>query len=194
MVRDEIRHATICRELYVHVGGGSDPIPLDQTRLQHLSDKGAPMLSRAITAAGQLACEESVALGVFSLRLQNATDAVAREVCTVILRDEATHRAFAWALLDELVRLEGHAEARAWIRPRLPVWLRTYLRADVSPSEPTIPSEDLAYGLIERRAHMAGMHDTVDSDVIPSFKERGLLEVEATRASLLIELQAMSRK
>lgn len=188
VVSDEVRHATICRELYVHAGGAPEPIALEPKRLSHGDDLGAPVHLRAITAAGELACEESVALTVFRMRLENATDPVAREVCTVILRDEATHRAFAWELLDELIRMQGVDAVRAWARPRIAYWLRIYLRATLGEHEPVYPPKVLGYGLIDRRQHWTAMRATVEDDVIPRFRERGLLEPSATGSTLLQEL------
>ncbi len=188
VVSDEVRHATICRELYLHAGGAPEPIALEPKRLSHADDLGAPVHLRAITAAAELACEESVALTVFRMRLENATDPVAREVCTVILRDEATHRAFAWELLDELIRMQGVDAVRAWARPRIAFWLRIYLRAKLGEHEPVYPPKVLGYGLVDRRQHWTAMRATVEDDVIPRFQERGLLEFTATGATLLQEL------
>ncbi|HND28914.1 MAG TPA: ferritin-like domain-containing protein [Myxococcota bacterium] len=190
VVRDELRHAAICRELYLHAGGPDEPVALSPQQLIHGDDRGAPLQQRAITAAGELACEESVALGVFRMRLENARDPVAQEVCTVILRDEATHRAFAWDLVDELIRMQGVEEVRRWARPRLGWWLRIYLRATLRPDEPTYPPGELAYGLIDRRQHWTAMRRTVEEDVLPRFRERGLLEEGVTGDDLKAELEA----
>ncbi|MCB9546118.1 MAG: ferritin-like domain-containing protein [Myxococcales bacterium] len=191
VVSDEVRHATICRELYVHVGGDPGPVALNPRALAHADDPDAPTHLRAITAAGELACEESVALTVFRMRLENARDPMAREVCEVILRDEATHRVFAWDTLDALTALVGQEATRAWVRPRIAWWLRTYLGAKLRPVEPTFPPEDLAFGLIDRRAHWAAMRQTVEAQVLPRFQSRGLLEAEATPAMLIAELEAL---
>lgn len=190
VVSDEIRHAVICRELYLHAGGSPEPVALSPQQLIHGDDRGASMQHRAITAAGELACEESVALGVFRMRLENARDPMAQEVCTVILRDEATHRAFAWDLLDELIRMQGVEEVRAWARPRLAWWLRIYLGATLRPNEPTYPPEELAYGLIDRRQHWTAMLRTVEEDVIPRFRECGILEEGVDAMALKAEMEA----
>ncbi|MEZ4468011.1 MAG: hypothetical protein R3F43_27155 [bacterium] len=154
-------------------------------------DPDAPLPLRALTAAGELACEESVALTVFRMRLENARDPMAREVCEVILRDEATHRVFAWDTLDALIALQGLETARAWVRPRIAWWLRTYLRAVLRPVEPTYAPEALAFGLIDRRAHWTAMRHTVETQVLPRFQARGLLEEEATAVTLVAELEAL---
>lgn len=193
VVSDEVRHATICRELFLHVGGSPEPVPLSPAALAHGDDPGAPIHLRAITAAGELACEESVALVVFRMRLDNATDPVAREVCEVILRDEATHRAFAWEVLDELIRMQGQDRVRAWVRPRVAWWLRIYLGAQLRDREPVYPPEDLAYGLIDRRAHWTAMRQCVETDVIPRFKERGLIEEDVDARQLIAELALMNQ-
>ncbi len=192
VVSDEVRHATICRELYVHVGGDDTPIQIEPKRLSHRDDPGAPIPLRTITAAGQLACEESVAVAVFRLRVRNATDPMAREVCEVILREESTHRGFAFAVLDDLMRILGDDTVREWVRPRLPWWLRTYLLAELTENEPVYPPEDLAFGLVDRREHWAAMRDTVVSDVLPMFHRRGLLEEDAGLDELHAELVAMN--
>ncbi len=193
VVRDEVRHATICHALYQHVGG-AEPIGLTPKQLSHQDDLGRPIHQRCITAAGELACEESVALQVFRMRLDNATDPMAREVCEVILRDETTHRAFAWELLDELIRMQGLEAVRAFARPRIAWWLRIYLGAVLRDEEPVYPPEALAFGVIDRRAHWTAMRRTVEDDVIPRFRERGLLEADADGESLLLELRALQAR
>lgn len=191
VVSDEIRHATICRELYVHAGGATDAVELTPRQLRHADDANAPMHLRAITAVGELACEESVALGVFRMRLDNATDPVAEDVCRVILRDEATHRVFALDALDALVDLLGHDVVRNWVRPRLAWWLRIYLGATVRPDEPKVPERALAFGVLDRAPHWLAMQQTVADDVIPQLQRRGLLEPEATSATLRAELAVL---
>jgi hypothetical protein len=193
VVRDEVRHSTICHELYRHVGG-TDAIALTPRQLQHQDDADQPVHLRCITAAGELACEESVALDVFRMRLDNATDPVARDVCEVILRDEATHRAFAWELLDALIGMQGVDAVRAFARPRIPWWLRIYLGAELREREPVYPPEALAFGVIDRRAHWTAMRRTVEEDVLPRFRDRGLLETGATGATLEAELRALQAR
>jgi hypothetical protein len=130
----------------------------------HADDPDADISLRALTAAGELACEESVAVAVFRARLANARDPMAREVVEIILRDEANHRAFAWDLIDELIGLLGHARARAWTQPRVAWWLRVYLRARLEQQ-------------VERYT--------------PA--QLGLLDSTATVDSLTAELQALTR-
>lgn len=193
VVRDEVRHSTICNELYRHVGG-TEAIALTPRRLRHQDDPDQPVHLRCITAAGELACEESVALDVFRMRLANATDPMAREVCEVILRDEATHRAFAWELLDALIDMQGLDAVRAFARPRIPWWLRVYLGAELRDREPVYPDSALAFGVIDRRAHWTAMRRTVEEDVLPRFQDRGLLEADATGASLEAELRGLKAR
>lgn len=189
VVSDEVRHATICHELYLHAGGAPTPVSLVPRQLIHADDPEAPMHLRLITAAGELACEESVALTVFRMRLENATDPMARDVCEVILRDESTHRVFAFDVLDALSELYGLEPVRAWVRPRLCWWLRIYLRAKLRDEEPRYEPSALAFGLIDRREHWQAMRETVESKVIPAFQKRGLLEPEATGELLTRELE-----
>jgi len=191
VVRDEIRHAAICHELYLHVGGEAKQMPVKPSQLWHSDDPKAPVHLRAITAAGELACEESVALSVFRARLENATDPMAREVCEVILRDEATHRAYAWSVLEALIALQGLDAVRDWARPRIAWWLRIYLTAKLRPNEPEYSPEQLGFGLIDRRSHWTMMRATVEEDVIPRFQSLGLLESSVTGSDLERELAAM---
>jgi hypothetical protein len=191
VVSDEVRHATICRELYLHAGGPPAPVELDPRQLSHRDDPEAPLHLRALTAAGELACEESVALAVFRLRLANATEPMAREVCEIILREEATHRTFAWDTLDALVQMVGKATAREWVRPRLAWWLRIYLGATLREQEPVYSARALGFGLVDRREQWAAMRATVTSDLLPRFKKRGLLEDEADAELLAGELEAL---
>lgn len=193
VIRDEIRHATICHALYQHAGG-QEVIPLKIQQLVHQDDIDQPVHLRCITAAGELACEESVALEVFRMRLANATDPMARDVCSVILKDEAIHRAFAWSLLSELIQMQGLEQVRAYCRPRIAWWLRVYLGAKIKEKENVYTPEQLAFGLIDRREHWQAMRDTVENDVIPRFQKYGLLEDAANGQTLQKELAALHKK
>ncbi|HND32476.1 MAG TPA: hypothetical protein PLA94_20920 [Myxococcota bacterium] len=188
VLSDKVRHATLSRELYLHAGGSSDPVGLPSKQLIHADDVGAPVAFRALSAAGELACEESVSLAVFRLRQENARDPVARELCEGILRDGALHRVFAWELMDELLRLHGTAAVRAWVRPRLAGWLRRSLVAAPPPDQPGYSAEELAFGLMDRQPQWQAMQQALADDVLPHFRERDLLEAAATPTLLLAEL------
>lgn len=190
LVADEVRHAAMCHELYLHVGGPPQQVPLQPRQLRHQDDPDAPMVWRAVTASVELACEETVALPVFRARERNATDPKAAEVIAIILRDEATHRRLGWDLVDEFITLLGQDAVRAWARPRIPFWLRTYLLAEVSKKERVYTPNQLAVGLIDRREHWQLMVDCVREQVIPRFQKRGLLEDDATFEELQAELRA----
>jgi hypothetical protein len=190
LIGDEVRHSALCHELYLHAGGEPIPVPTERSRLVHADDPAADISLRALTAAGELACEESVAVAVFRARLDNARDAMAREVVEIILRDEANHRAFAWDLIDELIGLLGHAQARAWAEPRIAWWLRVYLRARLEDQVERYTPAQLGMGLLDRREHWALMKREVRDVVIPRFIERGLLDADATVDSLTARLQA----
>ncbi len=194
VVADEVDHAAICHALYLHVGGDAEQVEIKQSMLVHADDPDAPINLRTISAAAGLACEESVALTVFRARLRNATDPLARETVATILRDEATHRAFAWDLLDELVDRLGHDTVHTWARPRIAWWLRIYLMARLRPEEPTFTPEQLAFGLIDRREHWTMMRETVEDTVIPRFIERGLLAAGTTGDELESELVVRNDK
>jgi hypothetical protein len=188
VIADEVDHAAICHALYLHAGGPPRQAAIQQQHLQHQDDPQAPMHLRAISAAAGLACEESVALPVFRLRVRNATEPKALETVTTILRDEATHRAFAWDLLDELRGHLGLDLVRAWVRPRIAWWLRIYLTAELTDDEPVYTADELGWGLIDRREHWTSMRQTVETQVIPRFQRLDLLEPHVTGDDLIPEL------
>lgn len=187
VVEDEVRHAAMCHELFLYVGGEPQPVAVDPRHLRHADDPDAPMPWRAFTAACELACEESVALPVFRLRARNATDPRAAEVVAQILRDEATHRAFAWDLVDSLRERLGPDSAE-WVRARVGWWLRVYLRARLEEQVTSYGATTLGFGLIDRREHWQAMKDCVQDTVLPRFVERGLLPQSISPEQLVEEL------
>ena len=190
VVADEVRHSAMCHELYLHLGGTPRQVPLARRSLSHGDDPGHDIALRAITAAAELACEESVALPVFKTRLRNAVDPAVKEVCEIIFRDEATHRGFAWDLLEALIEMQGHETVRAWARPRIAFWLRAYLRARLEDNAQDYRPDQLEKGLINRPEHWTLMRACVSEDVIPRFVSLDLLEPGVTRADLGVELDA----
>jgi len=191
VVADEVRHSAMCHELYLHAGGQPRQVPLDRRSLRHADDPDADIADRAITAAGELAVEESIALPVFKTRLRNATDPLAREVVEIILKDEATHRGFAWDLLEELVRVRGVDHVREWCRPRLAFWLRIYLRARLEDEPVQYSDAQLGMGLIQRGEHWRLMLACVSEVVIPRFQKLGVLEADCDLNRLRDELEAV---
>jgi hypothetical protein len=189
VVGDEVEHARLSHELYLLCGGADEAWVLNPALLWHSDDPEAPISHRALTAAGQLAVEESIALPVFAARLRNAKHPRAREVNERIHRDEAFHRAFAWDVLDEITGIMGVDTARSWVRPRLAWWMRVYLRASLRDSEPTWTAQQLGMGLIDRVEHWTLMKACIEEVVIPRFVKRGLLEKGVTGSDLLGELR-----
>lgn len=187
VVADEVGHAHLCHELYL-LCGGTLAVAVEPAALRHAADPGAPLLMRALTAAGQLAIEESIALPVFSLRVRNAVQPRVREVVERILRDEAFHRAYAWDVLDELIERMGLDVARGWVRPRLASWTRPYLSARLRDDEPVWSDAQLGMGLIDRREHWQAMRACLSDVVLPRFAKRGLVNEQLTAAELAAEL------
>ena len=189
LIGDEVRHSALCHELYLHAGGVDEPVPTSRSRLIHGEDCEAELELRALSAAGALACEESVALAVFRARLANASEPMARELVELILRDEANHRAFAWDLIDALVERIGRPRARAWAEPRIARWLRVYLLARLEGPVQSYSPAQLAMGLIDRRQHREIMQRDVREQIIPRFIERELLAPSETFESLVLQLE-----
>ncbi|MCB9791376.1 MAG: ferritin-like domain-containing protein [Alphaproteobacteria bacterium] len=190
VVADEVRHAALCHELCRHLGGPERAVPVSPEALRHADDAEAPLQWRLVTAALELAIEESVALPVFHLRLRNATEPDARRVIEIILKDEATHRAFAWALVDALVQRLGAEAVRDWARPRLAWWLRIYLMAASRGGRAPYSAAQRSAGLIDRDEHWQAMQRCVEEVVLPRLRERGLLAEDVELAALREEARA----
>jgi len=176
LVSDEVSHSLLSHELYQLAGGEPRAVPTPPQLLTHADDPDASTVWRCVTAAAELAIEESVALPVFAARLDNAGPEDVRERIAQIHRDEAFHRAFAWDLVDELTEALGVDAMRAWITPRLPFWFRIYLRPRSLDHEPTYTDQQLAYGLIDRRQHWQLMQACARDVVFARFVQRGLVE------------------
>jgi len=176
LINDEVLHAKLCRGVYLAAGGEERPVVLVDEALSHYDDPDAPIVWRAVTAAGELAVEETVALPVFQARQRAATHAEPVAAVKQIIKDEAFHRAFGWDLYDEFIERLGVEAVRAWSRPRLGWWLRAYLLAHPGDDEPVYSDEQMAWGLIQRRDHWNLMRQCVDEVVLPRFRKRGILE------------------
>ena len=190
LVADEVRHSTQSYELYRVAGGVERAVAAPPTMLMHGDDPDADIVWRAVTAVGELAVEESVALPVFALRARNARHPRVREVVEGIHRDEAFHRAFAWDVLDELTEALGVVAVRAWVEPRIAWWVRVYLLAEMTDDEPVYDERQLGLGLIDRREHWAAMRACVAEVVRPRFHKRGLVDPARTADAIEAELRA----
>ncbi len=183
-ISDEVRHSALCQRLYSQLGGPPSAIPIAADQLAHKDDADQETGWRALTAAAEMACEESVAVAVFKARLANATHPAVQELCRMILQDEAVHRGLAWDLLEELKSLLGPDAAKAYAQPRVGFWLRNYTEAFLEAAPIVYTEDQLGLGLVQREEHWMLMRDCAVEDVLPRFERLGFVAPGTTLADL----------
>jgi hypothetical protein len=99
-VRDEARHVELCRRL-VGALGGDDRIPGTPNFIA--SEPGDLPIVRALRMVlGSLCVGETLSVSLLAATRDVATDALTREVLTVLAADESVHSQVGWTLLPML--------------------------------------------------------------------------------------------
>lgn len=97
---DEIVHVELCARLLAELGGAS-PVLHDPRALAPSADPELPPLLAAVELAIRVFCVgEAVSVPIIAATYKATTGVLPRAILQIILRDEATHGTFGWALLD----------------------------------------------------------------------------------------------
>lgn len=180
IVNDELKHAELSYRVYVGAGG-VEVVPIAR-ELLGVSVTHAGLENDLARIATQVFClGETAAVRLFHrMRLQCSVP-VARTALDRILRDEARHRDFGWALLEWLLTLSQGPELRAQVERNVPTMIASLIRnyggtPDESPSsaEASEPDErassnNRAWGLIPRAEYRQAIALCIQRDLRPRF-------------------------
>jgi hypothetical protein len=117
---------------------------------------------------------ETLAVPLFGAMRADTTHPVARDALDRILRDEAIHRAFGWDALDALVAID-ETGVQAQVANHLPGVVRSFWSAygDLADTVPLTAAER-SVGLLDARAYRDIFASTLDDDIRPRLKRRGM--------------------
>lgn len=177
VVRDEARHVELCRRLVVALGG-DDAMPGDPQLAN--PDPSSPAMQRVMhTVLGSLCVGETFSVRMLAAVRQNTVDPLAREVMTVLTKDESVHSRFGWTMLEVVAPHLSDDERRA-ADEALPHYLKMAERA-VVPADahlhedhhPLVAGPESPFGCLPPRARRELFYACLEEDVLPSLDERG---------------------
>ncbi|MCP4806921.1 MAG: ferritin-like domain-containing protein [Proteobacteria bacterium] len=172
IVMDEVAHAELSREAFLAAGGDPAALPLARDTLFLPHDVEAPLEYRALSVAADVfCCGETVAVPLFLALREDATEAPAIEALDRIVRDEATHRAFGWTLLDEL--LERLPDGVVWLQQRAPEFVRRIADAYDGYGSTTV-DQGPEWGLMPPVRYGEITRQCIDEVIRPRFAKRGV--------------------
>ena len=173
IVGDEVVHADLSREAYLAAGGDMAALPLTRDQLFLHIEPGAPLELRALAVAARIfCCGETVAVPLFLALREEVSEPSAVAALDRIVRDEATHRAFGWQLLDELLERLGDP-GRAWLIERTPRYVEEIAAAYEAYGTATVP-DGPAWGLMPPARYGEIVRECVDEVIVPRFRKRGV--------------------
>jgi hypothetical protein len=173
IVSDELAHAELSRDVFLAAGGELSQIPIVQQTMFLRHAPGSPIELRALAAVADVfCCGETVAVPLFHGIRAGAEEEQVVAVLTRIMQDEATHRAFGWQTLDELLERTG-AQGKAWVADRVSTYVRQ-IRAAYASTETRCTPTERRWGLMPPADYGQITATCVDEVVIPWFARRGL--------------------
>ncbi len=188
LIRDEARHTEYCARL-AEALGGADEARVDPADLRLDDGTLSAELFVARWTVGMFCVGEAASVGLLQALVREARDPCVSAVLATLLRDEALHDRFGWALAEAVVpRLS--AEAREWLGADLAMVLSHYDRtnghgmrpdgADLPPDDP----RDEAYpgathGVVAPARFARAWYDRLDRVILPGLDALGLPAYEA---------------
>lgn len=173
IVSDEITHAELSRDAFLAAGGDPAALPLSRDALSLPHDPGAPLEYRALSVAADLfCCGETVAVPLFLALRERVTAPEAVVALDRIVRDEATHRAFGWTLLDEL--LERVPDGVAWLQQRAPLYVDRIADAYDGYGSTTV-DQGPEWGLMAPVRYGEITRECIAQVILPRFAQRGVV-------------------
>jgi len=169
---DELRHASLCRELIQHFGGVAPPE--QQVSVRAIAPAGLHGRERVLYEVVALSCvTETLSTALLGALVARARDSVCKQAMHSILRDEVNHSRLGWALLAE----EHARGARDCVGEYLPRMFAATL-GDEFFSLATAPDPRLAelagLGSLERAERQQIVQETLVHVIFPGLERFGI--------------------
>jgi hypothetical protein len=186
VVSDELTHAELSGEVF-RAAGGTDAPSIARETLSLTRTPGAPLEQDLLRVAVEQFClGETVAVRLFHrLRKESRVDIVSRALRRV-LRDEAVHRDFGWAMLEWLLSTALATQFRAQLQRELPAMLArvresygglmlSKLGADgMVERDRALSAAARAWGMMPGSEYLAAVEETFARDYEPRFRALGI--------------------
>jgi hypothetical protein len=169
---DELRHASLCRQLIEYFGGVPPPEP--QISLRSLAPAGLAGREGTLYEVVALSCvTETLSTALLGALVARARDPVCKQAMHSILRDEVDHSRLGWALLAE----ERARGARDCVGEYLPDMFAATL-GDEFFSLATAPDPRLAelagFGSLELAERQQIVRETLVHVIFPGLERFGI--------------------
>lgn len=169
---DELRHASLCRELVEHFGGVPPPEP--QVSLRPIAPAGLAGKEGTLYEVVALSCvTETLSTALLGALVARARDPVCKQAMHSILCDEVNHSRLGWALLAE----ERARGARDCVGEHLPDMFAATLGDDFF-GLATAPDPRLAelagLGSLERAERQRIVRETLLRVIFPGLERFGI--------------------
>ena len=170
---DELRHASLCRELIVHFGGA---LATEKPRVpaSSFAPVGFQGRERVLYELVALSCiTETLSTALLGELVARAGDPVCKQAMHSVLRDEVNHSRLGWAFLAE----ERGRGARDCVGRHVPEMLEAALgpRFFTFTAAPAAEQKELAtLGSLERPERQRIVRETLESVIFPGLERFGI--------------------
>jgi hypothetical protein len=177
---DELRHASLCRELIVHFGGAL-PTEKPCALAGRIAPAGLEGRERVLYEVVALSCiTETLSTALLGELVARARDPVCKQAMHSVLRDEVNHSRLGWAFLAE----ERGRGARDCVGRHVPEMLEAALGPHffTFAHAPDAERKELAaIGSLERPERQRVVRETLESVIFPGLERFGIETSSATR-------------
>jgi len=168
VVREELMHTDLSREVYLAAGGGDQAIFIHPQQLVIPHAEGEELIYRALEfTADFFCCGETVAAPLFRAMVEGTTIDIAKKSLMRIVKDEEGHGEFGWELLEELLSISTSDQ-----RNRLKERVSGFVSRIVSTNQmnETIRDDETIWGLLSGKVYADITATTASEVLVPNFK------------------------
>ncbi|MBL8605305.1 MAG: hypothetical protein JNK72_25465 [Myxococcales bacterium] len=185
LIADEARHTEHCLRL-AEALGGADDATVEGPSLRLVDTKLSPRLWLARWTLSMFCVGESASVGLLHAMRDAVEDPCIGAVIAGLLRDEAMHDRFGWALAETLVPALSDDE-REWLGADLAYVFSHYDRmhagatgdVDALPTPPEIPGPGAAFGVVDAACFARAWYTRVGEVILPGLAALGVPAYEA---------------
>jgi len=189
LISDEARHTEYCARLAEALGARADEATVDPLDLRLDDGSLSAPLFVARWTMGMFCVGEAASVGLLQALAREARDPCVSAVLATLLRDEALHDRFGWALAESIVpRLSD--DEREWLGADLALILAHYdrtngrgMRPDGGSLPDDAPDDDhyagATHGIVAPTRFARAWYDRLDRVILPGLDALGIAAYEA---------------